>query len=97
MNNPPQDDDPKRSLAIDPPQPMVELPRSVELGLGAITLGVAGVGACVLIAGSMTPCMGATRSAKLEWQRRHLRIERAERVLLPTEGFDERSDAIRLD
>src|SRR5689334_19747902 len=72
---------PYDSLAAMPPTPVEKdrLPRAANIGLGAITLTIAGAGAIVLVAGAMTPAIGAMRSTKLEWERRQLLMEQAER------------------
>lgn len=69
------------SLADVPPTPAEPevVTRAGNLALGAVTLTVAGAGAFLLIAGSMSTCMGATRSTRLEWEKRQQEIERAER------------------
>lgn len=54
-------------------------PAGGNLGLGLFAVAVAGAGAIMLMAASTTPCMGATRSTNLEWERRKLLIEQAER------------------
>ena len=51
--------------------------------MGTVALAVAGAGALVLIAGFMSPTVGATRSTKLEWQRRKLLMDQAEREAAP--------------
>ena len=78
MDEPAKSDE---SLADAPPTPVSSPPTlsASNLGKNTLMLGVAGVGALFLIGGTMTPCMGATRSAKLEWQERNAEIERAER------------------
>ena len=81
MNEPKEPDESQNeSLAAAPPTPVDEarIPLTGNIGLGAIALTVAGAGAIALISGSMTPTMGATRSTKLEWERRKLQIEQAE-------------------
>jgi hypothetical protein len=45
-------------------------------GIG-ITLVVAG-GLLVPLASSVSPCMGATRSAKVQWEQRQQQVEQAE-------------------
>lgn len=79
------------SLADLPPTPVNEpgLPVASNVGLGTIALATAGAGALLLIAGSLTPTVGATRSAQLEWERRALQIEQAAR--------DARADITRPD
>jgi hypothetical protein len=70
------------SLADVPPTPLgfeAEPEPASWFGKGLLLLGVAGAGVFVLISGSMTTCMGATRSAKLKWQERELEIEQAVR------------------
>src|SRR5262245_16774054 len=69
------------SLAVVPPTPVVapQAPSASNLGLNAALLTAAGAGAFFLIAGTMTPCVGATRSTKLKWEERQLQIEQAER------------------
>lgn len=69
--------------AVDPPQPVETLPPGVNAALGTVALTVAGAGALVLIAGFMTPTVGATRSTRLEWQRRKLLMDQAEREAAP--------------
>ena len=54
-------------------------PVPVTWSLGLLTLTAAGAVAFLLIAGTMTRTMGATRSAKLQWEERKLQIEQAER------------------
>jgi hypothetical protein len=73
------DESPDESLADLPPKPVDDssVPLAAHIGLGAIAWSVAGAGAIVLIAGSLTPTMGATRSTKLEWEQRKLEIEQA--------------------
>jgi hypothetical protein len=82
MDQPQQPDESKNeSLAEVPPTPLdvAHAPRATNLALGTIALTVAGAGAILLISGTMTPTMGATRSTKLEWEERKLQIEQAER------------------
>lgn len=84
MDEPDQPNDPQEeSLAAVSPTPVESenLPLAGHIGLGVITWAAAGAGALVLIAGTMTPCAGATRSTTLEWERRRLQIEQAEREL----------------
>lgn len=71
---------PDESLANVPPTPVPPPPThsAGNYGLNALVLAAAGAGAFILIGGTMTPCMGATRSAKLEWQERQAQIEQAE-------------------
>jgi hypothetical protein len=84
MNQTQEPDDSKsESLADVPPtsvDPANALPAR-DLALGAIVLTVAGAGTILLIGATMTPTMGATRSTRLEWERRTLQIEEAERNL----------------
>ena len=77
MDEPEKSDE---SLADVPPTPVIAPPKlsASSLGLNAVVLAAAGAGALFLIGGTMTPCMGATRSAKLEWQQRNSEIEQAE-------------------
>jgi hypothetical protein len=84
----------EESLAAVPLTPVDQANASIRsnLGLGAIMLTVAGAGALALISGSMTACMGATRSTKLEWERRKLEIERAQRNSVVNPPVDTRSD-----
>jgi len=90
MNEPEKPDEPSHelseglrdeSLANVPPTPMEpeRVTRVGNLALGAVVLTAAGAGAFLLIAGTMTPCMGATRSTRLEWEKRQQEIEQAER------------------
>jgi threonine dehydrogenase-like Zn-dependent dehydrogenase len=74
------DESQNESLAAVPPTPVdkASVALAGNIGLGAIALTVAGAGAIALIAGSMSPTMGATRSTKLEWEQRKLQIEQAE-------------------
>ena len=51
-----------------------------------------GGGAILLIAGTMTPAVGATRSTKLEWEKRKLQIEQAEQDLQVDSQTDAQSD-----
>ena len=75
------DESPDDSLAAMPPKPVEEeqLPLGANIGLGTVALTVAGAGAIVLIGGSMTPAMGATRSTKLLWEQRQQQMQQAER------------------
>ena len=100
MNQPHDpDESPDESLAAVPPTPIEDahVPLSGNLAIGAIMLTAAGAGAFLLIAGTMTPTMGATRSTKLEWEERKLQIEQAERDLQVnsqvTAQPDDQSDA----
>ena len=52
-------------------------PANILLSTAIFT--AAGAGAFFLLAGTMMPCVGATRSAKLKWEERQLQIEQAER------------------
>jgi len=82
MDEPDQPGNPQEeSLAAVPPTPVAEssVPLAGNIGLGVIAWTAAGAGTLVMIAGTMTPCMGATRSTTLEWERRWLQIEQAER------------------
>jgi hypothetical protein len=82
MSEPKQpDESPDESLAAVPPKPIdqEQLPRSANIALGTIALTMAGAGAIVLIGGSMTPAIGATRSMKLVWEQRQLQMDQAER------------------
>lgn len=67
------------SLASVPPQPLQAHVENAGCGFtaNAALLAAAGAGAFFLLAGTMTPCVGATRSAKLKWQERQLQIEQA--------------------
>lgn len=67
------------SLANVRPTPVVHERQSMvgNFALGAVTLTVAGAGVFLLIAGTMQPCMGATRSTRLEWEKRQREIEMA--------------------
>lgn len=67
------------SLATVPPTALTApLPGSSGgLGWNAALFTAAGAGAFFLLAGTMTPCIGATRSAKLKWEQRQLQIEQA--------------------
>jgi hypothetical protein len=68
------------SLASVPPIPEEgRVPLLANISMGTISMAVAGAGAIVLIGGTLTPTVGATRSAKLEWQRRQQQIEQAVR------------------
>lgn len=71
---------PEESLANVPPTPVTVPPahKPSNFGMNSLVLAAASVGAVFLIGGTMTPCMGATRSAKLEWQERNAQIEQAE-------------------
>jgi uncharacterized protein HemX len=73
----PQDE----SLANVPPKPVAasQMKAAIYVGLNAALLTAAGAGAIILIAGTMTPCVGATRSTKIQWEDRQLQIEDAER------------------
>lgn len=82
MNEPERADDARdESLANVPPTPAEPeiVTRAGNLALGAMTLTVAGAGVFLLIAASTSTCMGATRSTKLEWEKRQQEIEQAER------------------
>lgn len=82
MDERPQSDESlNESLADVPPTPVIapQTPSASHAGLNAVLLTAAGAAAFVLIAGTMTPCVGATRSTKLQWEERHLQIEQAER------------------
>ena len=74
------EESPEESLASVPPTPIdvEQSPRPRNVGLNAALLAGAGVGAFFLLAGTMTPCVGATRSAKLKWEERQLEIDQAE-------------------
>ena len=56
--------------------------------LGAVTLTVAGAGLFLLVAGTTSPCMGATRSTRLEWEKRQREIELA---------FEEQTDQTQVN
>jgi hypothetical protein len=89
------DESPDESLAAVPPTP-IESTRAEQAGglaLGAILLTAAGAGALLLIGGTMTPAVGATRSAKLEWEQRKLQIEQAERDAQVDHQLDDEADA----
>jgi hypothetical protein len=77
------DESPDESLAnISPaPVPASRVQQAAKFTLGAIAL--TGVGGCafLMVAGTLTPCMGATRSTRLEWEKRKLLIEQAEAEL----------------
>ncbi|TWT33418.1 hypothetical protein [Blastopirellula retiformator] len=78
MDEKPTDD---KSLADLPPVAET-LPPSTPLksrAVDAILFIIAGAGALVLLGGTLTPCMGATRSAKLKWEERQMQIEQAVR------------------
>ena len=79
--------------AVDPPQPVEALPAGVNAVLGTVALTVAGAGALVLIAGFMTPTVGATRSTKLEWQRRKLLMDQAECEAVPGAENEQPADS----
>lgn len=81
--NPSQPEPNSDPPAGDPPLPVETLPPGVNAALGTVALAVAGAGALVLIAGFMSPTVGATRSTKLEWQRRKLLMDQAEREAAP--------------
>jgi hypothetical protein len=70
------------SLADVPPTP-VSAEGAVPLAGGPVPLvlmlAAGGAFAYMVIASSMTPTMGATRSAQLEWERRNQQIEQAMR------------------
>mgnify|MGYP003337078719 CR=1 FL=1 len=83
--------------AVDPPQPVETLPAGVDTALGTVALTVAGAGALVLIAGFMTPTVGATRSTKLEWQRRKLLMDQAECDAAPGAKNEQPADPGRQD
>ena len=72
-------EEPEDSLAAAPLRPVDELPVSRLGGLtrATLTLTVSGAGTLWLIAATMTPTVGATRSAKLQWCERQLQIEQA--------------------
>lgn len=67
------------SLANVPPSPLSapDTHAGNGWGLNAALFTAAGGGALFLLSGLMTPCVGATRSAKLEWEKRQLQIEQA--------------------
>jgi hypothetical protein len=73
-----EDDRQEESLSELAPEPAV-VTRVGNFALGAVMFTFAGAGVFMLIAGSMSRCMGATRSVKLEWEKRQQEIERAER------------------
>ncbi|QDU74258.1 hypothetical protein Pan97_12650 [Bremerella volcania] len=77
MDEPSKSDE---SLADVPPTPVTAPPThsANNFGLNALVLAAAGAGAFFLIGGTMTPCMGATRSTQLQWQERNAQIEQAE-------------------
>jgi hypothetical protein len=89
------DESQDESLASVPPTPMTTVPgpQSSNLALGAVILTAAGAGAILLIAGTMTPAAGATRSTKLEWEERKLQIEQAECDAQLDSKVDVKSDA----
>ena len=71
----------EESLAAVPPTP-VETPIAAparNVAINAALFTGAGAAALFLVAGTMTPCVGATRSAKLKWEERQMEIEQAER------------------
>jgi len=73
----PLDDDPSNaSLSKVPPTPMIEpvIPASWNMPV----IIAAGAGALALVALLPAPCMGATRSARLQWQERQHQIEQAQ-------------------
>jgi len=70
---------PDDSLSSVPPQPVSDKP-AIPLGnyaLNAAVCSIAGAGAIALISATMTPCVGATRSSKLQWEERQQQIEQA--------------------
>jgi hypothetical protein len=71
---------PKGSLAEIPPCPYVrdDAPPGPNFSASLLLFGAAGAGALFLLSATMTPTMGATRSARLKWQDRLLQIEQAE-------------------
>jgi hypothetical protein len=75
------DQSPDESLASVPPNPYVAptAASAGSLGVNAVVLSAAGAGALFLLAGTMTPCVGATRSTKLKWEERQVEIEHAQR------------------
>ena len=75
------DESSDESLAAVPPTPVDAEQVSLlsNLGMGTLSLALGSVGAIVLLASTMTPCVGATRSSKLEWEERQLQMEQAQR------------------
>lgn len=77
------DESSEESLAAVPPSPY-EVPATPltplvkRAGVEVALLTAAGAGALFLLAGTMTPCIGATRSAKLKWDERQQQIEQAQ-------------------
>jgi hypothetical protein len=70
-------DPPNESLADVPPTPLMTSSAASTGCFNAVALTAAGAGALFLLAGLMTPCVGATRSAKLKWEERRAEIEQA--------------------
>jgi hypothetical protein len=68
----------EESLQNVPPTPVEgptgSMPRIVPLGLLAFSLWG---GCCLLLTSVNTPCRGATRSSKLQWQARQAEMDRA--------------------
>ena len=77
------DKSPGDSLDLAPPNPYDApvtplTPLVKKAGIEAALFTAAGAGALFLLAGTMTPCVGATRSARLKWEERQCEIEQAE-------------------
>jgi hypothetical protein len=69
------------SLADVPPSPIAVSPNNspAKYLMNTLVFMAGGVSAFLLLAGTLMPCVGATRSAKLKWEERKLEIEQAER------------------
>jgi hypothetical protein len=81
------DEPPEESLASVPPNPYDTpvtplTPLVKRAGIEVALFTAAGAGALLLLAGTMTPCVGSTRSAKLKWEERCQQIEQSEREAL---------------
>ena len=82
-NEHPEHEEPRAHADGDVPQPSgppvpVEQSKSpVTAAVTTLTLLAAGGMGFVLIADLATPCVGATRSSRLQWEQRQVEIDRA--------------------
>ena len=69
------------SLAEVAPSPIVAVPNNSpsKYLLNTLVFVASGATALFLLSGTLMPCVGATRSAKLKWEERKIEIEQAER------------------
>lgn len=90
-----EDGSPDESLASVPPRPLSVRgdSRPGSGGFVIASLVAAGAGLLYLVSGAMTPCRGAIRSTRLQWQERMQQIESAERAAQINSEADIQPDA----